>query len=202
MASGVSGRPEQGQQVFNRGTCDFDTPGHNYNLKIKRTGYEGQIGDGEGNGCDFKQIKRLPNGSYFVRAECGGEGGITNEDMVIYIQDKQLVIKTITIRFCVSVIAPPPNVVQDPEFHPDHWLGLRKGPGKQFKIIVTLGTGEYLEADAIRGEWTHISNVTRLSSSEQENQRVVQGWVPRKYVKKFACEDESDPVTKTHLPYQ
>jgi hypothetical protein len=177
-------------EIFIRKPCGSDSN----NLKMKRNGYEGQISDGEGYGCEFKKIKRLPNGSYFVHAECGGEGGITNEDMVLSIEDKNLVIKTITIRFCVSVIEPPPNVAQDPEYNPDHWLGLREGPGKQFKIITTLGGNEYLEADRTKEDWTHISNVTRLSATDNAgHQKIIQGWVPSKYVKRFTCETEYEP---------
>jgi hypothetical protein len=120
--------------------------------------------------------------------------------MVFQIVDKRLVIITTTIRFCVSVIEPPPNVVQDPEYNPDGWLGLREGPGKQFKIITTLGGNEYLEADRTEGDWTHISNVTRLSSSGQKNQKIYQGWVLSKYVKKFACEDEREPAVEGKDP--
>src|SRR5262249_38964069 len=139
---------------------------------------------------------RLPNGSYFVRAECGGEGGITNEDMEFQIEDKHLVVITTTIRFCVSVIEPPPNVVQDPEYKVDAWLALREGRGTQFKIITKLGGNEYLEADTTKGEWTHITNVTRLSSADAApNQKIVQGWARSKYVKRFACEDERGQAT-------
>ena len=161
-----------------------------FTLVINKSG--SQIPDAEDKDCKFKKIKRLPNGSYFVHAECGDDGGINNEDMVFSIEDKQLIIKRITIRFCVSVIEPPPTVVQDPEYDPDGWLGLREGPGKQFKIITALGGYEYLEADATNGDWTHISNVTRLSAyAEGYHPKIYQGWVRSKYVKKVPCENET-----------
>src|SRR5262249_32858289 len=91
---------------------------------------------------------------------------------------------------------PPPNVVQDPEYKVDAWLALREGPGTQFKIITKLGGNEYLEADTTKGEWTHITNVTRLSSADAApNQKIVQGWARSKYVKRFACEDERGQAT-------
>src|SRR5262245_46776763 len=96
----------------------------------------------------------------------------------------------ITIQFCVSVIEPPPNVVQDPEFDPKGWLGLREKPNMRSKIIIRLDDYEYLNADAVLGEWTHISDVTRLSLTDAPNQRIVQGWVRSKYVKRFPCEHE------------
>ncbi len=80
--------------------------------------------------------------------------------------------------FCVSVIEPPPEVMKDPEYNEDKWLALREGPGPQSKLITKLGGYEHLEADATAGDWTHISNVTRLSSTERNSPQIVQGWVP------------------------
>jgi hypothetical protein len=96
-----------------------------------------------------------------------------------------------TTRFCVSVIEPTPEVVKDPEYNEDKWLALREGPGPQFKLITKLGGYEHLEADATKGDWTHISNVARLSSTERNSPQIVQGWVRSKYVKKFPCENET-----------
>jgi hypothetical protein len=53
----------------------------------------------------FSRENMIPRGG--GAAECGGEGGITNEDMVLQIEDKRLVIITTTIRFCVSVWLQP-----------------------------------------------------------------------------------------------
>ena len=172
---------QTGRRVYTRGACD--------DLRVSRNNIVEYVEDG----CDFKRIKRLPNGSYFVQATCGAAGGgITNEDMMFQIVDKQLVIITTTVRFCVSVIEPPPNVVQDPEFDPKGWLGLREKPDTRSRIIFRLGDGEYLEADAVKGDWTHISNVTRLSQLEGKTPaKIVQGWVRSKYVKKFLCEHET-----------
>jgi hypothetical protein len=163
--------------IYERGTCDRAT-----RLRVKRNRLDGRAGP-EDYGCDFKKITRLPNGSYFVHAECGGEGGVGNEDYIFQIEDKQLKIIIITIRFCVAVIEPAPNVVQDdPEFDPKGWLGLREKPDGQSKITFRLGDGEHLEADAIKGDWTHISNVIRLSGPN--GGKIVQGWVRSKYVKR------------------
>jgi len=159
-------------------------------LNLKQNKYEGIYG--ERFGCDFEKITRLSNGSYFIRAECGGEGGMGKEDMIFQIEEGRLVIITTTIRFCVSVIKPPPNVVQNPEFDPKSWLGLREKPDMRSRITFRLGDNEYLEADAIKGDWTHISNVTRLSSTDNEGAKIVQGWVRSKYVKRFTCEHEKD----------
>src|SRR5436190_1877581 len=95
---------------------------------MKRTGYEAVTGKGltEEYGCDFKSVKRLSNGSYFIRAECGGEGGLTPEDMVFGLEGDKLKIITVTNRICFQVIPPPPEVVRDPEFDPQGWLGLRE----------------------------------------------------------------------------
>jgi hypothetical protein len=176
--------------VYTRGDCDH--------LRVNRNNMVQFIEDG----CDFKKIKRLPNGSYFVHAKCGGEAIFDNEDMVFQIVDKQLVIITTTIRFCVSVVEPPPNVAQDPEYNPDGWLGLREGPGKQFKIVTTLGGNEYLKADRTKGDWTHISNVTRLSSGQRDFPKIYQGWVLSKYVKKFPCEDGTKSAVEAPKPKQ
>jgi hypothetical protein len=83
-------------------------------------------------------------------------------------------------------------VVRDPEFDPKGWLGLREKPDMRSRITFRLGDNEYLEADAIKGDWTHISNVTRLSSMDNEGAKIVQGWVRSKYVKRFTCEHEKD----------
>jgi hypothetical protein len=182
---------QTGRRVYTRGACD--------DLRVSQNNIVEYIEDG----CDFKRTKRLSNGSYFVHAACGAAGGgIANEDMVFQLVDKQLVIITTTIRFCVSVVEPPPNVVQDTEYNPDGWLGLREGPGKQFKIITTLGGNEYLEADRTKGDWTHISNVTRLSSGQRDFPKIYQGWVLSKYVKKFPCEDETKSEAEAPEPKQ
>jgi len=171
-----------GREIYER----YNSECTNIKLTFKRNSYRGVYG--EGFGCDFKKIVRLPNGSYFVRAECGGEGGMGNEDMIFQIEEKRLVIITTTIRFCVSVIKPPPDVVQDPEFDPKSWLGLREKPDMRSRITFRLGDNEHLEADAVRGDWTHISNVIRLSERAHEEAKIVQGWVRSKYVKRSTCE--------------
>jgi len=178
------GAPE-GRQVYERGPCSPNSA----RIDLKQNSYEGQSSeDGEGYGCDFKKIKRLPNGSYFIRAECGGEGILETEDMVFELVENQLEIIPTTIRFCVAPIEPPPEVVQDPEYNRDAWLALREGPGTRFKIIAKLGW-DYLEADIVKGEWTHISNATNKTSAAE---KIVQGWVRSKYVKKFRCEWEDE----------
>jgi len=154
-------------QIYGRGTCNRDI-----HLRVKRNRLEGGAGP-EDYGCDFKEIMRLPNGSYFIRAKCGGEGGIANEDYIFQIEDKQLKMINITIRFCVSVIKPPPEVVKDPEFDPKGWLGLREKPNMQSRITFRLGDNEHLEADATQREWTHVSNVTRLSLTDVPGQKIV-----------------------------
>src|SRR5262249_40657131 len=166
------------RQTYKRGACG---------INLRRDGYE----TGEDYSCDFKKIKRLPNGSYFIRAECGGEGYIGNEDMVFQIVDDKLEIIITTIRFCVSVIEPPPNVVEDPEYDPNAWLALRQGPGAQFKITTKLKDGDDLDADIIKEDWMHITNVPRLNM-EADNPKIVQGWVRSKYVKRSTCEYEKD----------
>jgi hypothetical protein len=100
-------------------------------------------------------------------------------------------------RFCVSVIEAPLKVVKDPEYRQHEWLALREGPGPQFKLITKLGDYEHLEADATQGDWTHISNVARLSSRERSSSRGVQGWVRSEYVKKFPCENETSDKPKS-----
>jgi hypothetical protein len=92
--------------------------------------------------------------------------------------------------------------VKDPEYNEDKWLALREGPGPQFKLITQLGGYEHLEADATKGDWTHISNVTRLSSTERNSPQIVQGWVRSKYVKTFPCENETadEPKSGTKEP--
>jgi hypothetical protein len=100
--------------------------------------------------------------------------------------------KILEVRSCVSVIEPPPEVMKDPEYNEDKWLAMREGPGPQFKIIIELGGhANNLEADATQGDWTHISNVSRLSSSGAPDQEIVGGWVRSKYIKTFPCKHKS-----------
>src|SRR5262245_27407362 len=175
---------QEHRQTYARGACN--------GINLRRDGYE----TGEDYGCDFKRIKRLPNGSYFIRAECGGEGYIANEDMVFQIVDHKLEIIITTIRFCVSVIDPPPNVIQDPEYDPNAWLALRQGPGTQFKITSKLKHGDDLYADIIKEDWTHITNAFRLSMEGDNPPKIVQGWVHSKYVKKVPCEREPEETPR------
>jgi hypothetical protein len=158
------------RRVYDRKNC-HDSDGR---LLVKPNDFE----EWE-SGCDFKNITRLPNNSYFIRAECSG-----NEDMILQIIDNQLMIVDTTIRFCVAVIEPPENVTTDPEFDPKSWLGLREKPDTKSRVTFRLGDKEYLEADEVKGDWTHISKVNRLSES-----RVIQGWVRSKYVQKMNCDD-------------
>jgi hypothetical protein len=187
----LSERAARGQ-IFERGSCADAAY-----LLVKPNGFNGATGT-EGYGCDFKKITRLTNSSYFVHAECGGEGGLANEDYVLQVEDKQLKMISVTVRFCVSVIEPPPEVVKDPEFDPKSWLGLREKPNMKSRITFRLGDKEYLEADRVKGDWTHISNVDRLSEEIDNvySPKIVQGWVRSKYVQKFNCDDKyQDPTS-------
>jgi hypothetical protein len=57
--------------------------------------------------------------------------------------------------------------------------------------VVKLGNKEKLEADEIRGDWTHVSNVIRLSEADASpNQKLVQGWVRSKYLVERQCYDD------------
>ncbi len=103
----------------------------------------------------------------------------------------------LTTRFCVSVVEPPPEVVKDPEYNEDKWLALREGPGPQSKLITKLGGYEQLEANTTKGDWTRISNVMRLNSTERNRPQFVPGWVRSKYVKKFPCENETKGRAKS-----
>jgi hypothetical protein len=181
--------PKKNRELYSRGSCAEDK-----GFQINKNDFISMESS-----CDFKTVKKLPNGSYFVRAECIDKDGLTNEEMVFQIEDGQLEIITTTIRFCVSVIEPPPNVARDPEYSEDKWLALREGPGTQFKIIVKLGSQEELLADDVKGEWTHVSNVTRLSSSDSNKPKIVQGWVRSKYIQRCK-ETESDEATSQQEP--
>jgi len=175
----------EGREVYERGSCSFSSA-----IDLKQNSYDVQSNeDGEGYGCDFKKIKRLPNGSYFIRAKCYVEGTFGTEDMIFQLVEKQLEIITTTIRFCVAPIEPPLEVAQDPEYNRDAWLALREGPGIRFKIIAKLGW-DHLEADIVKGGWMHISNATNKTSTAG---KIVQGWVHSKYVKKVPCEWPDEP---------
>lgn len=83
---------QTGRQVYTGGTCDHNSA----KINLKRSGYEGRIQGGEDYGCDFKCVRLSRDGSYLVHAKCGGEGGLSPEDMAFQIEDKQLVIRTVT----------------------------------------------------------------------------------------------------------
>ena len=173
---------ENGGQYF-RGTCEKK-------FKLKGNGYEGYA-DTEGYGCDFKSIRQLTGSSWFVRSECGGEAGLVPGDDVIAIEGKTLKIINVTVSVCLAVIDPPAEVTKDREFKADSWLVLREAPDTKSKPVVKLGNKEKLEADEIRDDWTHVSNVIRLSEADASpNQKLVQGWVRSKYLVERQCYDD------------
>lgn len=167
-----------------RGTCEKGT------FTLKSNGYEG-VGDSEGYGCDFKSIRQLTGSSWFVRSECGGEAGLVPGDDVIAIEGKTLKIINVTVSVCLAVIDPPAEVTKDREFKADSWLILREAPDTNSRAVVKLGNKEKLEADEIRNDWTHVSNVIRLSEADASpNQKLVQGWVRSKYLVERQCYDD------------
>jgi hypothetical protein len=178
-------------QFFERGTCERK-------FKLKGNGYEGYA-DTEGYGCDFKSIRQLTGSSWFVRSECGGEAGLVPGDHVIAIEGKTLKIINVTVSVCLAVIDPPAEVTKDPECKADSWLVLREAPDTKSKAVVKLGNKEKLEADEIRDDWTHVSNVIRLSEADASpNQKPVQGWVRSKYLVERQCYD--DPANEPLPP--
>jgi hypothetical protein len=97
----------------------------------------------------------------------------------------------VTVSACLAVIDPPAEVTKDREFEADSWLILREAPDTKSKAVVKLGNKEKLEADEIRDDWTHVSNVIRLSEADgSPNQKLVQGWVRSKYLVERQCYDD------------
>jgi hypothetical protein len=100
------------------------------------------------------------------------------------------------VSVCLAVIDPPAEATKDREFKADSWLILREAPDTKSKAVVKLGNQEKLEADEIRDDWTHVSNVIRLSEADAPpNQKLVQGWVRSKYLVERQCYD--DPTNRS-----
>src|SRR5262249_32995335 len=166
--------PSKGPVWYKRGsTCrEFD---------IERDGFKYEEG-----GCEFIEIKRVPNGIEAI-AECWGEGIFTREKQMLQIIGKKLRQETKTLEpveaeqspFCVRV-----------EPTPDGFLNLREGPGMIYKpkAKLTIDSKLKIDANAKSGEWLHVY--------EDDGRSI--GWVYNKYTRKIDCKTgqvEVEPST-------